>query len=111
QVVEPGRVLGEAALGGDQDDVLAVGEVEQGGGALLAALGADMVEQEDRRHPRHRVADPPAARPVGEGVEAHHPAGDGPEPGADVEEGVGALAQVYIPPNIPPVTLIVWPWM
>ena len=48
QVVEPGRVLGEAAFGGDDDEVVAVLDVEQRRGALGAALGADVVEQQHR---------------------------------------------------------------
>ena len=46
EVVEPGRVLGVAALGGDDDEVVAVPYVEQRRGALGAALGSDMVEQQ-----------------------------------------------------------------
>src|SRR5205809_206685 len=55
QVVQPGGVLGKAALGGDDDDVVAVADVEQGSGALDAALGPDVVEQEHRREPRNPV--------------------------------------------------------
>src|SRR4051794_19094185 len=49
QVVEPCRALGMAALRGDEDDVVAVGDVHQRRGAPRAALRADVVEQQHRR--------------------------------------------------------------
>ena len=80
QVVVPGRVLGEAAFGGDDDDVVAVGEVEQGGGALDAALGADVVEQQHLAEAGDVAADPPARPLVEEGVDAHEATEDRPDP-------------------------------
>src|SRR5262249_50371071 len=117
EVVEPGRVLRVAALGGDDHEVIAVAHVEQGGGAQLAALGADVVEQQHLPgHAREGVPDPAAARLVGERVEAHDAARRRPDAVPEVEVPRWAtrrcrgLAQVYIPPNMPPVTLSVWPW-
>src|SRR3954463_6392485 len=55
QVVKPRGVLGKAALGGYDDDVVAVLHVQQGSGALDAALGPDVVEQQHRRQAREPV--------------------------------------------------------
>ena len=69
QVVEPGRVLREAALGGDNDQVLAVADVEQGRGTHGAALGADVVEQQHRPRPTPgTVCAEAPTRPAGRGT-------------------------------------------
>src|SRR6187551_1525262 len=116
EVVEPGRVLGEAALGGDDHEVVAVPDVEQRGSAFGPALGADVVEQQ---HPPGDAGDlvpePATADAIERRVQAHEATGDRPDPVRDIEVAGRTPvtcrlgAQVYIPPNMPPVTLSTWP--
>ena len=121
--MEPGGVLGEAALGGDEDEVLPVRHEEQGRGPQGAALRPDVVEQQHPPVPaRHPLAEPPTRPPVEERVGGGEPVGERPEPVrvAEVERLAlrGAVAtvsrslssdQVYIPPNMPPVMFSTWP--
>src|SRR5947207_14929343 len=80
QVVVPGRVPAVAALGGDDDDVRPVLDVEERRAALDPALRADVVEEQGRRQAGEAVADEAVGRAVDRGVAAHHPAQDGPRP-------------------------------
>src|SRR4051812_4758890 len=75
EVVEPRRVLVSPALGGDDDQPLAVGQVEHGRDARLAALAADVVQQEDGQ-PLQAPAETALAGPVHGDV----------DPGADVDQ-------------------------
>src|SRR3954447_23901696 len=80
QVVEPRRVLVGAALAGHDHEAVAVVEVDQRLDALLAALGARVVQQEDRRL-LDMAAEPPAARAVDGDVGARHDVEQLPERG------------------------------
>src|ERR1700709_1858900 len=109
-------MFGEAALGGDDDQVLAVPEVEQRRGALGAALRPLVIEQQHLAgDARDRVPEAPAGCLVERRVGAHEAAGGRPNPVRDVEitrrtpATCCFRAQVYIPPNMPPVTLSTWP--
>src|SRR5680860_811254 len=71
---------------GDDHHVVAVGEVEQGGGALRAALRPDMVEQQHLApHAGDVMPDPPAADPVEPGVDPHRAAENRPISICDVQ--------------------------
>src|SRR3954451_21288229 len=116
EVVEPGRVLGKASLRGDDDEVLAVPDVEQGRGALGAALGPDVIEQQHPpRHAGDLVPEASAAGAVEGSVQAHEATEGRPDLIRHVEVAGRAPAlcrlgaQVYIPPSMPPVTLSTWP--
>src|SRR5216117_1277107 len=78
QVVEPRRVLVGAALGGHDDEPVAVGQVEHRRDARLAAAPADVVQQQHRRL-ADVVAEPPAGGPVGRDVDARHDVHELPE--------------------------------
>jgi hypothetical protein len=65
----PGRVVRRAALRGHDHDPVAVLEVGERAGALPAASGADVVEQQHRRSARDAAAAEAAAEAVGERVE------------------------------------------
>src|SRR3954452_7707509 len=80
QVVEPRRVLVGAALAGHDHEAVAVVEVDQRLDALLAALGARVVQQEDRPI-LDMAAEPPAARAVDGDVGARHDVEQLPERG------------------------------
>jgi hypothetical protein len=107
-------MLVEPTLGGDDDDVPPIVYVLQRGGAVDAALGADVVEQQ---HPSLQAGDlvteAPTRPPVEERVDAHRAAQDRPGPRRQVEVARRlphpGVAQVYIPPNMPPVTFSTWP--
>src|SRR5437764_1387335 len=87
EVVEPGRVLRIAALGGDEHEVVAVAlGVGERADALLAALGADMGEQQGGRRAWHLVADQPAARAIDQRVARHDPSQHGPGTVAEVAQ-------------------------
>jgi hypothetical protein len=58
QVVEPGGVVRRPALGGDQDDTVAVSQVEKRCRPRLTAASADRLEQADLLS--HGDVDPPA---------------------------------------------------
>src|SRR5215218_6766953 len=85
QVVEPRRVLGIAALRGHDHEVVAVGDVEQGAGALDAALRPNVVEQEHGCDAGDVVSDDSVRRAVDERVHAHQPPEHGPAPVREVE--------------------------
>ena len=91
-------------------------DVKQRRGAVGAALGADVVEQQHpARDAGNRVAEASTRPPVEEGVDAHEAARGRPDLVRDVEIAGGRpaacrrVAQVYIPPNMPPVMLSTWP--
>jgi hypothetical protein len=73
----------------------------------------------EQQHPSPAAGDPlaeaPTRPPVEEGVGARQPVGDRPElVGVAQVERLGTLpglglAQVYIPPNMPPVMFSTWP--
>src|SRR3954469_23494378 len=71
QVVEPGRVLVGPALARHDHQPVAVVEVDQWLDALLAALAALVMEQQDRRL-AHARAEPPTARAVDGDVGTRH---------------------------------------
>src|SRR3954447_4843572 len=68
EVVKPRRVGVGAALGGDDDQVAAVGQVDHRRDALLARLAPDVVQQPDR-HLLHASHEPGLARPPDRDVE------------------------------------------
>src|SRR6478735_8472329 len=81
EVVIPGGVFGETALGGDDDQVLAVPEVEQRRGALGAALRPLVIEQQHLAgDARDLVPEAPAGRPVERRVDAHEATSGRPDP-------------------------------
>src|SRR5262249_13150025 len=104
-VVEPGWMLGEAPLGGDDHHVLAVLDVEQGRGAFGAAFSAYVVEQQHSPwNARDPVAKPATAGAVERRVQAHEATSGRPDPIRYVEVAGWTPAtcrlgaQVYIPP-------------
>ena len=76
EVVEPGRIVGMAALRGDEHEVRAVAQVDQRRRAAAAAARADGVEQQERRTAAEAVADAATRRAVGEHVQPR-PSGSG----------------------------------
>src|ERR671930_1954039 len=80
-----------AALGGDDDEIRAVIEIEEGGGALDAAPRPNVVEQQHRRAARNPMADRPVRGAVDDRVQPHHATQEGPGP-VDDAEVVHALA-------------------
>ena len=73
QIVVPLRVLGKSALGGNDDGVVAVGDVEQGCGVGDAGFAPAVLEQQRR----YRLAEPgtdtplPPDAPAGASVEPY----------------------------------------
>src|SRR3954468_17980532 len=78
QVVEPGRVLVGPALARHDHQPVAVGEVDQGLDAPLAALASRVVQQQDRRL-AHAAAEPTAAGAVDGDVGTRHDVEELPE--------------------------------
>ena len=67
-----------AALGGDDDDIAPVLDVDQRRGAPSPALGADAVEQQHRRRAGEPMADESGRRTVDPRMASHQSAQHGP---------------------------------
>ena len=72
QVMQSAGVVGKAALGSDDDEVVPVGHVDERRRAPLAGLCPYMVEQQQRWQARHTLSDASAGRPVDSRVTSHH---------------------------------------
>src|SRR3954469_22549698 len=89
EVVEPRRVLVRAALGGDDDELVAVGQVEHGRDAPLPALAAHVVQQEDRQ-----LLQPAADAALGRAEDRDVDPGSGVE---DLPEAGGGGRRLHAP--------------
>jgi hypothetical protein len=101
QVVKPRRVARMATLRRDDDDVLAVADVDQRSCSPDTGPRADMVEQQHRWTTAKAMTDPPAGRSIDQHVQLRRVAQNRPQPvgvarvvhlGVTIVAPAGALA-------------------